>query len=54
MMFAKIWNWALLGVMVLAAIASTIAAYSHDWDRATYFLLLMLVGKMAIDNDQEI
>ena len=54
MMFSRIFNWALFVVMVLAAISSTIAAYTHEWDKATYFLLLCLLGSFAIDNKMEI
>lgn len=50
----KIWNWVIIGVMVLAAVASTIAAYSHEWDKASYFALIMLIGKFSLDEHMEI
>lgn len=50
----KIWNWAIIAVMFISAIASTVAAYSHEWDKASYFALLMLIGKFSIDEDEEI
>lgn len=52
-MIYKIWNWAIVAVMCMAAIASTMAAYSHEWDKASYFALLMLIGKFSLDEDKE-
>jgi hypothetical protein len=50
----KIWNWAIFVVMIVSAVVSTIAAYSHEWDKASYFALLMLIGKFSLDENMEI
>ena len=53
-MFAKIWNWFVLLVMLGAGFISIIASFASEWDKATYFLLIMVVGKIALDDKMEI
>ena len=53
-MLCKIYNWILLGIMTLAGVTSLLAAFSHDYDKATYFLLVMISGHFVIDKEMKI
>lgn len=53
-MWTKIWNWFALIIIGIAAIISTIAAFDENWAKASYFLLLMFLGRTIINEDERI